>query len=574
MIQKLALLMLLTFQAAFGLSAPYLYTADSVGVGKVQLTWRNNATDYLGIVVLRKPGLTAQFAAVDTAAGTATTFTDAAVPGSATPYVYALTAYSQTAHADTSNTDTVTMTVAMVGDIFVAPKILEVFPSLVNFYDSSTTETGYRIFRSTNFGAFSLAKDTVSLTPSNRGGITYIDTAVSPNTWYEYYVAAYKTQPNVSLASDTVSVFTFDSNAIKEDAFKVSREYLVLTKTGSFPIKYKGWGLKAGDTIVLNEIGLPDSTMFSIINISNPAAPKYAGTGSSPAALMGKTSFSMGRNIFGFGITPPIVMTGFEYHSGVIDKADTANLALMSVSPTSGLLSDSSFLVVGLQNIPITGWLVAREYSYSEKTKTLSLVNGVDLAGPQIGASGSVIYNRVLFTNASLFGAGGPYLPIADFRYQGNVVPSYTLIGVQVNLKNFPHIVNGMLIDTSKLKDANNIFVDTVKNLVIGLSDTELSVWTYRAVIGVANGLPARSVSGGSMRILAGRDNAAAVISLPRHSGAAAVSIYDLAGREIQGFDNVRGDAVRWVPKRGAGVYVVKALIDNRLYTARFVLSR
>jgi hypothetical protein len=270
-------------------------------------------------------------------------------------------------------------------------------------------------------------------------------------------------------------------------------------------------------------------------------------------------------------------MTRFEYHSGVIDKSDTVNLALRSVFPTSGLLSDTSFLVVGLENVQplITDWLEAQEYSFNDKTKILSPSGSFALVGPEDGASGSVIYNRVLFTNALNYGGGGgvPFLQIADFRYQGVDVPRYTVNYESVNLNGFPHIVNGMLIDTSKLKDANNIFVDTVKNLVIGLSDTELSVWTYHAVIGVANGLPAHAAPGGSMRILA-CDHGAAVISLPPHSGAAAVSIYDLAGREIQGFDNVRGDAVRWVPKRGAGVYVVKALIDNRLYTARFVLSR
>jgi len=39
------------WQAAFGLQAPYLYSADSVADTAIQLTWRNNSVDYQGIIV-------------------------------------------------------------------------------------------------------------------------------------------------------------------------------------------------------------------------------------------------------------------------------------------------------------------------------------------------------------------------------------------------------------------------------------------------------------------------------------------------------------------------------------------
>jgi hypothetical protein len=572
---KAILIILFALTAAFGLSAPYLYPPVAVGNNAVQLTWRNNATDYAGIIILRRLGTAGQFAPIDTSPGTATTLMDNTVIASATPYTYALTAYSAAARADTSNSDTVTVAPVIVGDIFVAPQNLSLSAyDTVNhvvriyFYDSSTTETGYRIFRSTNYNGFVLIKDTVSQVPSSRETILLQDATALPNTFNQYYVVTYRSQPAESLTSTMVSTYTIDLNAMIRDAFRNSRAYLVLTKAGSFSINYRGWALKAGDTIALNENGSPDST-FSIIDISEPNAPKFSGAGKSSAGMMDKTSFTRGPFVFGTFGGPLDTLYCFKYSHGTVSTMSAANLNLFPIFPRSGFINDTECIVAGASGgVAQRGYLYANN-RYLFRNNALSLEYSAPF-GEFYAVYDDIIFNSILFVNAQSEGAGMTFIRVVDYSI-GSLTDLY---GTMLDFKRLPHIVNGMLIDTSKLKDANNIFVDTVKNLVIGLSDTELSVWTYHAVMGVAEGKAVNPSPRSAIRIFSELDKATAVITLPPHSGAASVSIYDLAGKRIRFFEGIRGESIQWVPESRTGVYVVKAVVDGRLYTERFVVSR
>jgi len=109
---------------------------------------------------------------------------------------------------------------------------------------------------------------------------TVPDSTVNSNTWYMYYVVTYKGQQTLSSVSDTV--FTFDVNAMKRSS---PRKCTVLGEIGSFPIHYGSWCLKSGDTIALTETGAPDSS-FTIIDVSNPSQPRFAGLGKSGAAVI------------------------------------------------------------------------------------------------------------------------------------------------------------------------------------------------------------------------------------------------------------------------------------------------
>ncbi len=579
--RKFALLMLLAFQASFGLSAPYLYSADSVGAGKVQLTWRNNATDYVGIVVLRKPGLTAQFAAVDTAAGTATTFTDAAVPGSATPYVYALTAYSQTAHADTSNTDTVTMAPTKVPDIFVEPQNLTVSYDTVTrvvnlqFYDSSTAETGYRIFRSTNFAASKMIKDIVSSAPAQKGEILCTDSAVSPNTWYLYYAIAYNSQQTLSSLSDTL--FTFDAGAMAQGA---SRKCILSSNLSTFPITYKGWSLKSGDTIVLNETGAPDSTTFSIIDISNPSAPKFAGTGKSSAAILGRASVSQGANIFGIPYGDSLFC--YQYATGqikVISSKIVPTLTNGFRCPAEffpGFLTNSLFATAGEINFGIGGWIYLIT-AYSFNNNVLSFVDTALISnGGRFNAfaitNGRACNGRYFF-NALLSTAYPPPDSIFEIVDFGLSPKAKTVIyhHAQVDI---PLLINGILVDAPPLESANNIFIDTVKNLVVAVSDSQLSIFSCQLQVGTMRGISLPFSSRQRIRMTGGPGGAASLILLPRHAKPVELTIFNASGKRVQVFSGIQGESVEWNPGNRTGVFLVKALIDNRLYTARFVLSR
>ena len=230
---------LIAVQGVFGLQAPYLYTADSVADSLVRLTWRNNSAGYFNVIVLRKSTVAGQYSVVGSTAGTATSFTDTVRQPAQGIFYYALTADSQNVHADTSNVDSVRITPPQppppVGTFVAPPDFFISWDTSAHavpyqYSDSSTTESGYKLYRSTNFGPFQMIKDRPSLIPAQEGFVRDTDHTVSPNTWYMYYVAAYEGQQTLSTQVDTV--FTFDINALKRDA----REHVLsLTRSEAYP---------------------------------------------------------------------------------------------------------------------------------------------------------------------------------------------------------------------------------------------------------------------------------------------------------------------------------------------------
>ena len=289
--KNLAIVLILC-SMSYALQAPYLYTADSVADTAIQLTWRNNSTAYQGIIILRATSAAAQYGAVDTASGSATSFTDIVKPSSQTTYYYALTAYSPTEHADTSNQDSAKITPLPFESTFVAPTFFVVFwdtlyhAASIGFRDTSNSAIGFRIFRSTNFGLFEMIKDLPLSAQDAKGDVGYKDSTVSSNIWYMYYVVAYKGQQTLNSVTDTV--FTFDVNAMKRGA---PRKCVISDKIGSFPINYGNWSIKFGDTIVLNETNAPESS-YSIIDVSNPRNPRFAGTGKSGSGNSSPSTFN------------------------------------------------------------------------------------------------------------------------------------------------------------------------------------------------------------------------------------------------------------------------------------------
>ncbi|HMD67598.1 MAG TPA: hypothetical protein VKF42_01880, partial [Chitinivibrionales bacterium] len=351
------LLIFCLWQVSMALQAPYLFAADSVADTAIQLTWRNNSTAYLGIIVLRKTAGAGQYSAIDTSPGGATSFTDVVRPSAQTTYYYALTAYSQTEHADTSNSDSVMITPAP-GIVFLfAPLRLDAEWNAVShimtisFFDSSNVEAGYRILRSANFGTPQLIRDIPSVIPASTGTISFNDSSpVLPNTWYRYYGTVYRAADS-SRTSQSNPVYAFDRNIMTNELIAAAPRKCVLSnKIGSFPIKYRSWSLKAGDTIVLNEKGMPADSMFSIINVSNPAVPKYAGTGASIAArfdtasMAGAFAVTRGRTIFGCFAYQLYML---EYHNGTIQVVKSLQGPGYFLCLNPSFLSDTTFVIAG-----------------------------------------------------------------------------------------------------------------------------------------------------------------------------------------------------------------------------------
>ncbi|HUI91807.1 MAG TPA: T9SS type A sorting domain-containing protein [Chitinivibrionales bacterium] len=572
----IVLVVFFLWQAAFGLQAPYLFSADSVADTAVQLTWRNNSVDYQGIIILRKTVAAGTYEAIDTAPGTATSFTDAVRPTAQTTYYYALTAYSLTEHADTSNGDSASITPKST-IVFVSPQNLSVFYDTlthivhVQFYDSSTVELGYKIYKSANFAAFEMIKDIVSSTRSQKGVISYTDSAVSPNTWYQYYALTYNNQQGLSSNVDTL--FTFDLDAM---ARSIPRKCSLSNKLSSFPINYKGWSLKFGDTIVLNETGAPDSTTFSIINVSNPSALIFAGTGKSPAAMLGKASLSKGPNIIGNEGPNMDSLVRYKYSSGEIHVVSGIMIPQLPSDfryPATyfpGFISDSVFITMGSINFGFGDW-VTMAARYSINNNIISFIDTTALDGYTV--LNNKIYNGRYFFNAispGNFLSTDSIVEIIDFNYSPKVK---TIIRVSGQIE-FPIIADGIFIDAPVLKSAKNIFIDTVKNLAFALSDMELEVYNCQITTGTTQNIFSRHLSTPSLRIGQEPGNSICIIFLPRHFHPADVSIYTMSGRLAYRFSNVSDESINWRRGNKTGVYLIKAVIDGQTFSAKTILTK
>jgi hypothetical protein len=169
----------------------------------------------------------------------------------------------------------------------------------LQFLDTSNANavTGFKLYRSTNFGSFSMIQTVSSFVPKQWTYCT--DSSVSSNTWYKYYVAAYNSQQELKSGAD--SIFTVDLDAL---AKSLSSSGIMESKISDFPVNFKGWSMKYGDTIVLNETNSPDSTAFTIIDVSNPASPRFAGQGKSEAATLGSACLSRNNQCEQYGNLP------------------------------------------------------------------------------------------------------------------------------------------------------------------------------------------------------------------------------------------------------------------------------
>jgi hypothetical protein len=560
---------------SYALQAPYLYDAVSVGDTAVQLTWRNNATDYQGIIVLRKSGTISQYAIVDTAAGSATSFKDSTISPSTAPYFYALTAYSQAGHADTSNIDSIVIAPKPT-DILVEPLNLVVSWDTstncthIQFYDSSTVESGYRIYKSANFLTYNLIKDISSLTPGLNGTIIYTDSSVSPNFCYRYFVDTYKGQQTIRSVTDTV--FTYDLGAL---ARSIPKKCSFSNKLSSFPIKYKGWSLKSGDTIVLNETGAPE-TNFSIINVSNPNAPIFAGTGKSQSAMLGKASLTKGQSIFGTSLPAYDSLIRYKYSSGgiqVVSKLMIPKEESLFRYPASffpGFISDSSFITMGTQSD--VGMWTSIATCYSFNGSSISFVDSAKLnfgdhrTGFEILSS--LTYKGRYYIN-ELY---GPLKIVQIVDY--NISPK-----VNVSFRNmapieFPLIFENILVDAPMLKTANNIFVDTVKNLAFALSDTELAIYNCQIQTGIELGVSLATGMAQTLRFSGGKEGPQRFILLPTHNRPAVISIYDMSGKRIAHMEDIQGETVAWPHQNRPGVYIVKALLDGNSIAAKVAVTK
>lgn len=160
-------------------------TADAE-TGHVTLTWTDTSDNETGFRVYRKTVIAGTWTLIHTTAADATSYIDTTVPVSDS-YNYRIAGVNAIGEGPTSSWATVAVTVPV--PIPDDPTDLSVTFNVnqmeLSWTDNADNETGFKIERSTNGGAYSQI-DTVAANET-----TYNDTAVNDGTQYNYRVRAY-----------------------------------------------------------------------------------------------------------------------------------------------------------------------------------------------------------------------------------------------------------------------------------------------------------------------------------------------------------------------------------------------
>jgi hypothetical protein len=285
-IAKTALVVWAVSQAAFALNAPYLISATALSDSSVSLSWRNNDAGTVGYILQRKDSTETIYHFLDSVnTATQITYTDLKNLRPSTLYTYQVIGYDATVLSDTSNSVQVTTPARIV--TFKQP-VLSLsawdFETSTNslditVHDSSDCEIGYRIYREENFSSsFNLMYQSISANPRNFDSIFWSDTTVSPNQWYTYRAEVYKSDSTlVSLQSSSYTLHSVPQ-----------AQSVLFQKLSDFPISVQStagsWSALTGDSIILKETNSPSGTPFTVINVSDPANPVFAGYIDSAAA--------------------------------------------------------------------------------------------------------------------------------------------------------------------------------------------------------------------------------------------------------------------------------------------------
>ncbi len=250
------------FFSSYSVNAPYIIEATPKG-DVIVISLRNNDISTEKILILRRTGKTV-FEIVDSVPGDSTDYTDKVIsPG--VEYSYAAIAVSKRVFSDTSNV------VSVRAGIFLRVPTITVFwhpdktiDSIV-FYDNSTIENSYELYRKENNGPYSLIGAITQKSSSDTGWRFFIDTKVSPNNFYQYKLKIF----NDSLYeySNEASIYTFKGVPYKYSA----------SKTAEFPIKFAGWSEKVGDSVYVLEKAPDSSDVIAVINVENVGEPLFRG---------------------------------------------------------------------------------------------------------------------------------------------------------------------------------------------------------------------------------------------------------------------------------------------------------
>jgi hypothetical protein len=250
------------------LNAPYLSSATTTSGHSITLTWRNNDFAATKVIILRKTATTA-WNFRDSVSGTTTTYTDSSLMP-LTAYSFALLAAAPGLMSDTSNV--LTTTTPKTAFVFVDPRINVSWVEgqkyiTVNFFDSSNTEKGFRLFRKSLTDSWAAIDSMVSKAPDTVAWKSFTDKAIADNTWYTYKVQVY---------NDSQTAFSPETTVYNYVRPKQTKSYTI-TKKGSIPAKPISWVERIGDSLYFPEIAAPGDTEISVVDVANSLSPQFRG---------------------------------------------------------------------------------------------------------------------------------------------------------------------------------------------------------------------------------------------------------------------------------------------------------
>ena len=288
-------------------------------------------------------------------------------------------------------------------------------------------------------------------------------------------------------------------------------------------------------------------------------------------------------------------LTCYKYQSGTMQAVCTINLG-RTVLPPSGFLSDTVMIVPNLIDT-MTGiygvsHLWADEILFENNTIAYSRAHLVynfnctfqypcDYTSSPGLASG-VLYQGRLFTGIPGYDGSIQAMEVFDLNYP---VPPAKVFGINTSGLPFFDIQllsNGFSLDAPALTSDSSwikslshaIMIDTVKNLVFALSDSTLSIYDCSISTGISHAVSPSTHVGQVLRIGKSNDALASLIFLPHHTHPAEVSIYDMSGKRIASIGGIHGETVAWPHQNGTGVYIVRAMLDGNVITAKLYLTK
>lgn len=279
-------------------SAPTGLGAAAVSGTRVDLTWTDNAANETGYQVLRSTAGGA-FASVAELAPNAASYSDTTVSGGVT-YAYQVVAFGWAGSSAPSSTATVTTPIAPAAPTGLSASAAGSTRVNLTWVDATTTETGFRLERSTNGVAFTtLASVAANVT-------TYADTTVAASRTYFYRVIATSaggdspasnvasvTTPSAvpatptgltatAISSTQINLAWVDASS-NESGFRIERStdgttYALLASVGANVTTYSNTGLTAGRKYYYRVIATstagnsPASTVASATTLAAPPA--------------------------------------------------------------------------------------------------------------------------------------------------------------------------------------------------------------------------------------------------------------------------------------------------------------